>query len=305
MSPAVLITGATAGLGRKAAYQLALAGHDVIVGGRRPEAVRAVCASIEAGTGRRALPFVADLASLEEVRAALRGLDGVPLQGIVANAGITTLRDARSADGFELTFAVNVLSHQLLLCALADQLVDGARVVVVSSGVHEPSNQLARRAGIPVPRWVGTRELARPDDAAPEARLEDGRQRYSTSKLANVLQARGLQAKLRQRGQNVDVFAIDPGLMVDTQLARELPAPLRVVFQALGRLATPFVDNMRTSDTSAAHICALVTDPSWRDQGFAYLDGDHVKPPSDDALRDDLVAELWRDTQPMIDARLD
>src|SRR5690606_19077332 len=101
------------------------------------------------------------------------------------------------------------------------QIVDGGRIVVVSSGVHEPDHKLARRAGMPAPRWVGIRKLALPDEAEPAERVSDWRQRYSTSKLGNVLQARGLQARLRAQGRQIDVFAIDPGLMVDTDLGRE------------------------------------------------------------------------------------
>ncbi|MEZ0472882.1 SDR family NAD(P)-dependent oxidoreductase [Luteimonas salinilitoris] len=293
--PAVLITGATGGLGRRTALELARRGRSVVVGGRRRDAVEGLCSEI-AQLGVEATPFVADLASLGDVRRALDDLGDLPLHGVVANAGINTTRDQRSVDGYELTFAVNVLSHQLLLCRLAGQLVDQARVVIVASGVHLPENKLARRCGIPAPRWVGARSLAMPDEAPAERRLDNGRQRYSTSKLANVLQARGLQQRLRQLEKTADVFAIDPGLMVDTDLARELPAALRGVLRAVGRLATPFVDNMRLSPIAAGHVAALVEEPGWRGKGFGYLDGDLVVPPSKDAQRDELMEELWHDS---------
>lgn len=304
-NPAVLITGATGGLGRATAQELARRGYSLVLGGRRREALESECRALESRFGARARPWVAELANLEEVRAAARELDGLPLRGIVANAGVTTTRDVRSADGYELTFAVNVLAHQLLLCLLEGQLVQGARVVIISSGVHEPGNKLARRAGIPVPRWVGAHNLARPDAAAPADRLPPGPQRYSTSKLGNVLQARALQARLRARGRDVDVFAVDPGLMVDTELARELPAPLRLLFRAVGRLATPFVDNMRLSRVSARHVAALIDAPQWSGRGFAYLDGDRVKPPSSDAQRDELADALWRDANELVTLRDD
>jgi protochlorophyllide reductase len=297
---AVLVTGATGGLGRQTALALARRGRDVVLGGRRADAVDSLCREIESSTDATARPFVADLADLESVRQALAQLPDAPLHGIVTNAGMQTRLDARSADGFELTFAVNVLAHQVILCALAGQVVGGGRVVVVSSGVHEPDHMLARRAGIPAPRWVGTRKLAVPDDAEPSERLADWRQRYSTSKLGNVLQARGLQARLRQQGRDIDVFAIDPGLMIDTRLAREIPAAARVVLRAIGRLVMPFVDNMRLSPVAAGHITSLVEDPQWHGEGFAYLDGDHVKPPSDDALDDALVDGFWRESAALI-----
>lgn len=290
MSSAVLITGATGGLGRRTTLRLAGAGRDVIVGGRRADAVDAVCEEARA-LGVQARPFVADLSSLAQVDAALAALGDVSLHGIVANAGITTEEDETSADGVEITFAVNVLAHELVFRRLMPRLEPGGRVVVVSSGVHLPDNRLARNAGVPVPRWVGAEVLAHQAQAAPEHVLP-GRQRYSTSKLANVLQARTLQTRLRAAGQAVDVFAIDPGLMVDTDLARELPKPLQLVFRGVGRLLTPCIDNMRLSTVSAGHILSLVEDPDWHGQGFSYLDGDRARPPSDDAQRDDLRLDL-------------
>lgn len=244
---------------------------------------------------------MADLADLHAVRRALDELDGLPLQGIVANAGLTTIRDQRSAQGFELTFAVNVLAHQLVLSRLRHALVPGARVVVLSSGTHEPDNRLARLSGIPVPRWVGPHALALPDQAPEAQRLRDGRQRYSTSKLGNVLQARALQAVLRHENRDADVFALDPGLMIDTDLVRELPAPLRWIFRGLGYLLTPVVDNMRLSTTSSRHVVDLLDAPRWHGRGFEYLDGDRAKPPSPDAQRDDLAAELWRECTTLLE----
>ncbi|MEM9460155.1 MAG: SDR family NAD(P)-dependent oxidoreductase [Myxococcota bacterium] len=296
----VLITGATGGLGRKTVLELAQRGRPLIVGGRRRDAVESLCAQVVQRTGTPARPFVADLADLGSVEAACDRVGNQPLHGIVTNAGLTTMKDLRSVDGYEMTFAVNVLAHHLLLCRLADQVASGGRIVVVSSGVHEPSNRLARISGIPVPRWVGTRALAQPDEAEPNHRLPRGPVRYSTSKLGNVLQARGIQARLRAADRSVDVFAIDPGLMVDTDLAREIPAALRWVFRLVGRIATPFVGNMRLSTVSAQHITSLIEDERWRGQGFAYLDGDRKKPPSDDALRDDLVEELFREAMPLL-----
>jgi NAD(P)-dependent dehydrogenase (short-subunit alcohol dehydrogenase family) len=129
-----------------------------------------------------------------------------------------------------------------------------------------------------------------------EARLELGPIRYSTSKLANVLQARGLQVALRDAGRDVDVFAVDPGLMVDTRLAREMPWPMRVFLKSVGYVITPFVDNMRLSTTTAACIETLLFDDGWSGRGFTYLDGLEVRDPSADARRDDLRDELWSES---------
>lgn len=291
--PPVLITGATSGLGEKTALTLARRGYPLLIGGRRSDAAEQLCRRLTSEFGVEATPFVADLASLSAVRTAIEDLGDQPLSAIVTNAGLLTEEDARSEDGFELTFAVNVLAHQQLLLSLADQVVAGGRVVVLSSGVHDPENKLARRAGIPLPRWVGTRHLALPDQAPADSVLEEGQLRYSTSKLGNVLQARGLQKQLRDREQDVDVFAVDPGLMIDTNFMGG-PSVRRTLIRGIGTLLTPFIGNMRLSTTTAEYIASLVGDETWHGKGFQYFDGLAPKAPSPDALRDDLVEDLWR-----------
>ncbi|MEM9613950.1 MAG: SDR family NAD(P)-dependent oxidoreductase [Actinomycetota bacterium] len=300
----ILVTGATGGLGRRIVLTLAARGRPVIVGGRRPEAIEAVAAEARAA-GVEAGSFAADLSDLDDVR---RAVDAVldqygeeGLGGIVTNAGLTLGRHEESAQGHELTFAVNVLAHQLLLGRTVPAVVEHGRIVVVASGVHDPDNRLARRAGVPSPRWVGADAAARPLEAADADRIDDTRQRYSNSKLANVLQARELQRRLRESGRSIDVFAIDPGLMVDTDLARSYPRPLQLILRAVGTAVTPLVGDMRLSATSGGHVADLLTDPALAGTGFAYRNGARTQPPSPAARRDDLARELWIDANRLVD----
>ncbi len=299
---AVLVTGATSGLGLATVRRLAAAGRPVVIGGRRRDAVAALVEEMNSASPGIASGFVADLADLSDLRRALDTSTLPPLHGIMTNAGLSSDKTQRSAQGYELTFAVNVLAHQFLLMRLAPVVLEGGRIIVVSSGVHDPDNKLARRAGVPAPKWTGTTHLARPDSAPPEAVLHDGRLRYSTSKLGNVLQARGFQQQVRAAERDVDVFALDPGLMVDTDFAREYPSPVRFALRGVGRLLTPLVANMRLSSTTAAIACSLFNDEKWNGTGFSYLDGDNRRRPSPDAQRDDLVKELMTESVDLIKA---
>jgi NAD(P)-dependent dehydrogenase (short-subunit alcohol dehydrogenase family) len=175
---AVLVTGATDGIGEEIARQLVARGARVIVHGRSVE--RAEAARERVGAAGVA---VADLASFAQVRAMVEELPG-PLDGLVNNAGIgygtAPPRGARTEDGHEPTWQVNFLSAFLLTEALRDRLA-GGRVVHVSSGVHSS----------------GSVDLEQPDEpryATP----------YAQSKIALVMLAREQGERWRDGGPAVN-----------------------------------------------------------------------------------------------------
>jgi len=140
----ILITGATDGLGRALAHDLAAGGATVLLHGRDPDRLTATRDEIAAATGApdRLRTYRADLASLAEVRQLADDvLAAEPrLDVLVNNAGIGTTvpggpERQESTDGFELRFAVNYLSGYLLTRRLLDRLRDSApaRIVNVSS----------------------------------------------------------------------------------------------------------------------------------------------------------------------------
>ena len=297
---AVLITGATSGLGRKSAFALGAVGRTVIVHGRRHEAVDNVVHQISKAGGT-ALPFVANLDDLEELNNALQDFPKLPLHGVMANAGVISRRPKTlglSAQGYDMTFAVNVLAHQLIFMKLADKILEDGRIVVVTSGVHDPKNQLSRFARVPGPQWVDVHHLAHADEAPPESGLPNGFLRYSISKLLNIFQARILQ----ERHSHIDVFALNPGFMADTNLVHEVPVLFRPLLKTLGQMVTPFVKNMRLSSTTAEDVCSLFEGSKWKNKGFAYIDRGKIKSPSSTALRDDLSAELWESASEIVES---
>ncbi len=135
-APAVLITGATSGLGRYLARQLVSSGWQVLAHGR--DQARVADLSAELGGGARG--FVADLASLSEVRdLAARVRAEVPRLDVLVNnaaVGFGAPGEGRqvSADGHELRFAVNYLAPVLLTRLLVPLLTASAPSRVLNVG---------------------------------------------------------------------------------------------------------------------------------------------------------------------------
>ena len=113
----VLITGATDGLGRRVAHDLAASGTMVLLHGRDEERVETTVREIREETNNDKLRcYRADLSSLGEVRRLAEEVrsNHAHLDVLVNNAGVFARERAVSRDGHELTFAVNFLALFLL-----------------------------------------------------------------------------------------------------------------------------------------------------------------------------------------------
>ncbi|MGP3775502.1 SDR family NAD(P)-dependent oxidoreductase [Streptomyces sp. SDT5-1] len=135
----ILITGATSGLGRYLAFELARGGHVVLAHGRDEKRTEALVEELRAAGGR-AEAYVADLAELAQVRdlGARVAADHPELDALVNNAGVGTGAPGSgrelSADGHELRFAVDLLAPVALTRALLPTLRDNAPSRVVNCG---------------------------------------------------------------------------------------------------------------------------------------------------------------------------
>jgi NAD(P)-dependent dehydrogenase (short-subunit alcohol dehydrogenase family) len=229
----ILITGSTDGHGRSVAAALVERGADVIVHGRDPDKVARVTAEIGAERG-----LSADLARLDEARRLADEVD--QLDALVNNAGIVAPARRLTADGFELTFAINYLAHFLLTELLLGKLREPARVVNVASIGQMPLDL---------------------DDLQFERGWE-GFPAYARSKLAQVMFTFELAERLGDR--EVTVNALHPATLMDTNMVRNsLGRPLSTVEEGrdatLRLIADPsldgvsgrFFDGTRESQASA------------------------------------------------------
>ena len=197
----ILVTGATDGLGRRVARELAAKGATVLLHGRNPERLEATLEELMSQVGsEKANSYLADLSSLAAVRdLANRILSKHDrLDVLVNNAGIIVRERRESEDGYELTFAVNYLSHFLLTRLLLPLLKDSApaRIVNVASAGQSPvdfSNLMLERG-------------------------YDAMKSYSQSKLAQVMFTFELAEHLRDAG--VTVNALHPASLMDTKMVQ-------------------------------------------------------------------------------------
>ena len=292
----VIMTGATSGIGLVAARKLLEQGVDLVVGARRPDDAPA---DLKARATLTPLDL-ADLASVERFAKVAAALS--PFDALVLNAGLQVTSAQTSAQGLELTFAANHLAHFLLIDRLVSGLGSGGRVVITSSGTHDPR----QKTGMPPPLHADARKLAYPQtdrdrDAKPGTA---GRRAYSTSKLCNVMTARELPRRLADTRPDVAAAAFDPAYVPATGLVRDYPAPARfIVAHVLPRLMAgrPWVS---TPEVSGGYLADLA---SGAEGGSAHGDYFSVRAlkltniaPSDLARDDAACARLWDDSRALL-----
>lgn len=161
-----LITGGTAGLGLECTHALlasSLNNWHIYIASRNAVEGEKIARELNEGQGRVAVTFIRlDLGSLSDIRAFAKSLltKNVKLDALICNAGLQIVGDIkRTTDDIEATFGVNHLGHFLLTHALTVALKRGARIVVVSSGTHDP----AKKTGIPAPMFIDPDLLAKPE----------------------------------------------------------------------------------------------------------------------------------------------
>jgi NAD(P)-dependent dehydrogenase (short-subunit alcohol dehydrogenase family) len=291
-----IITGASAGLGLECARALLasdLSWHVVLAVRDRARGEAAVAAL---GLPQRCTVEECDLASLSSVRSfvhRVRGGQLPPAHALVCNAGVQVVTGGeRTEDGFETTFGVNHLGHFALVQGLLDGLARPARIVIVSSGTHDP----AKHTGMPAPRYSSAADLAHPPD---RDSAEDGRRRYTTSKLCNVLFTYELDHRLGHGQQGVTVNAFDPGLMPGSGLARDYPPLQRLMWRYL-LPALRVLPGVRSTRTSGRYLAALAGDARFDGITGEYFAGRKPIRSSTDSYDRGKAVDLWETSERLL-----
>ena len=270
-----LVTGASAGIGLHTALGLARAGMRVVIVGRHPartETARRFVA--ERVPGAEIDTALADFASLDEVRGlAADVLARHPrLEVLVNNAGLISPRYAVSAEGHELTVAVNHLAPFLLTNLLLERLRASApaRIVTVASAAHNAAR-------------LDPATMTHPANWTPLSA-------YGRSKLANVLFTRALARRLDPAV--VTACCLHPGV-IGTAIGDRAGTLAGLTW----RLAKPF---LRGADKGAETSIFLATTADPTPFHGAYVIGKAVAD-TDPAARDEGLGEaLWEESARLV-----
>ena len=269
-----MVTGATSGIGQVTARELARQGATVIVVGRSRERSEATVNRIKQQTDNPNVEYrLADLSVQKDIHQLAQEFKHKyqRLHVLVNNAGAIFLRRLESADGIEMTFALNHLNYFLLTHLLLDTLKASApaRIINVSSRAH------ARVSGLNFADLQNKRGY--------------GMNVYGQSKLMNVLFTYELARRLE--GTGIMVNALHPGL-VATRFATNNGV--------LARLARPLLDLFAISvEEGARTMVYLATSPEVEGMTGKYFYRQQAIPSSPASYDEEAARRLWEVTATM------
>jgi NAD(P)-dependent dehydrogenase (short-subunit alcohol dehydrogenase family) len=274
-----LITGGTDGIGKAAAYGLAIQGARLLVHGRDAGKGARAVAELKARSGNTAIELLqADFSSLAEVRRlAAAVLERTPrLDVLVNNAGAIYVKRTLSKDGHEMTFAVNHLAPFLLTHLLLDSLKRGgqSRIITTASNAH-------RRSKIVFDDLQTTRNYS-PMGA------------YGSSKLANILFTRALAKRLQ--GTAVTATCVHPGFVrtnFGSNNENDVSSLIKSIFLLIARFA-------RTPEKGAETLIYLASSADVQGASGGYYFDCKLTAPAPVGRDDDAAERLWQASEQLV-----
>ncbi|MEM6747774.1 MAG: SDR family NAD(P)-dependent oxidoreductase [Pseudomonadota bacterium] len=276
-----IVTGANTGIGYETAKAFGKLGAKVIVAVRDPEKGHEAVGRLQDETkSNRFVLQVLDLADLSSIRLAAESLASEErIDVLVNNAGLGSVKEGTTKDGFELVMGTNHLGTFALTTVLMQKLKETAqthgeaRIINLSSMAH----QFARKFD--------------PKDLLP-AKRGTTRDAYAESKLCNLLHARELARRYGRSG--IRAHAVHPGFVKsDFGRSENFPGAWQMVF----KLTTPL--QISPAKGAATTVTAAISDEAAWNNGF-YWDKSKPATPTLPAKPDAVAKAMWEETERLL-----
>ncbi|ORY31814.1 dehydrogenase/reductase [Naematelia encephala] len=287
----ILITGGSSGLGYETSLQLAKSHPDLlIVAASRSSPAEELLSLANVKW------FHLDLSTKAATRSfvtAFLAESFPPISALILNAGLQRFPKVYyTPDGLEEMVETNHLNQALLFFLLQERLEPTARIVVVSSSVHDPEIKRG------FPEYTTAEAAAHPQGESYKS-FQGGIDQYAVSKLCQLLFAYALHDHIVAAGKSWIVLALDPGVM-PTGLFRWTPGIVRILFNWFLRSGIPRLliasDYYPVAET-ARSLVKLAMDPEFaakEKSGKYYVVMGPAESPSSKLSHDKAIQkDLW------------
>ena len=251
----VIITGANSGLGFETAKKIAgNKEYRIILACRNEEKALKAKEEIIRETGNENIETLkldtSLLSSVKNFAEAYIDKYGT-VDVLINNAGISPMAaSGKTAEGFEVVFATNFLGHFLLTNLLLSHLNDGARIINVSSDMHNPPGGIS---------WKGMDYLA--------YEAVDDRQRYSHSKLCMIYFTHKLDEIFRLEKSSFTANSFNPGYMAATNFSGGTADKARSLV-----VRTTMPERYGELESSSDALAQIATDENFSNVSGQYFD---------------------------------
>ena len=279
----IILTGASSGLGFETVKKIAknFKNYRIIMACRNLEKANAKKEEIEKETQNKNLIVMEiDLASLQSVKNFVTNYKNSSygkIYSLICNAAVGFSSPERTKDGFDAVFESNHLGHFLLVNLLLPLMEENGRILVVSSGMHNPRKEM-----YPNFEWIGVEKIAKPDDDLSKSNV-----RYSYSKLCNLYFT--YEFKKRMKDKKILINAFTPGFIPETGLSggRKIPP------QMIKMVAENHPERMGDLEKSSQALCDIIVMEKLSNNGDYFDRSTKTIKTSELSYNEDNSKELW------------
>jgi len=312
--PTILITGGHSGLGAYTSKSIASTyNYDLILAGRSLERMQKFAEELRSSHNIDVHLIKMDTSSLTSVRAGVDECrkmvnDGKIdfLQGIICNAGVRLNgKISYTNDGYEETYATNYLGHVLLVELMIDKVAKNGRIVLTTSGTHDPDTADGKMMGIA----AGYSAIDLANMGKNGAKPISLGKMYATSKLDMIQYVYELDRRLKRSGIPIASLAYDPGATSGTGFLRNMPQPIQWLAETSFMKWVMKRNGVTMGDVviSGKYLAKVAVDTAFENSSGKYFqsnDGNLVERRSSNiSYNEERARKLWEDTKTLINLK--